>query len=446
MTNAYYSPEDRAIVFGYFKQGRRLVQTCLFHDVIAHETTHAILDALRPRLIEPGLADQRAFHEGFSDIVALLSVFSVPQVVQRALRRAGAFDPAALKKSILFTLAEQWSLNNRGLRSWERFDEEKAGEDWDTTRLDPHSRGEVIVWAMMQTVLDIWTERVGRLKDDDHIGAAWTEGSLLLAAEEGAKSAKHVLNMAIRALDYAPPAEIEFADFLDAMLVSDRAVAPDDELKYREKLTQSFKQYGIEQPQEWVIDLKGVRNENLHFDFLQDDRDEVYRFIWQNAVLPRPENAPEVEYTADGRPIRRGLGISRDFYTRVESVLPSRRVGPDGFIVSETAVSYIQYVDGSLTELLEISQTETPRTEGKLEIPEGLDPETRVRLYGAGAIIFDQYGRVKYHQAKPLENWDRQSKRLRQMQKLGIFDRQGGLDDAALRASLHEPREEKGEW
>jgi hypothetical protein len=446
MNNAYYSPSDRAIIFGYFKRDDALVRTCLFHDVIAHETTHAILDALRPRLIEPGLADQRAFHEGFADIVALLSVFSIPEVVQKALRQHPTFDRESMKNSILFTLAEQWSPNDRGLRSSIKL---RADSSWKEKRLEPHTRGEVIVSAVMQTLLEIWLARVERLRGDQQLvmTPAAREGTILLAAEEGAKSAQHLLSMVIRALDYTPPAEIEFADFLDAILVSDREMAPDDELKYRDKLTASFKKFGIVQAEERIIDLDDARYENLHFNLLRADRDEVYRFLWQNSAAPRRRGRSEGrEITADGREVGRGLGLSRDFYTRVESILPSTRVGPDGFIVSETVASYVQYVEGTLRELMALSKQETERSTGVLEVPDGLDLDTKVRMYGAGAIIFDQYGRAKFHQIKPLENWTRQSLRLRQMQALGYFDRAGGLDDAALRASLHAPRYERGEW
>ena len=75
--NAYYSPEKKALLFGYFPVGVKdasntpgtLVFTCLSHDIIAHETTHALLDGVHPRFNEPHNPDVLAFHEAFADLV-----------------------------------------------------------------------------------------------------------------------------------------------------------------------------------------------------------------------------------------------------------------------------------------------------------------------------------------------------------------------------------------
>ena len=81
--NAFYSRQDESILFGYFQGRKDTVFTCLSHDVISHETTHALLDGLRERYMDPSSPDQAAFHEGFADVVALLSVFAMPGVVER---------------------------------------------------------------------------------------------------------------------------------------------------------------------------------------------------------------------------------------------------------------------------------------------------------------------------------------------------------------------------
>jgi hypothetical protein len=61
------------------------VRACLSHDVVVHETTHALLDGLRNGFSTFISEDQAAFHEGFADIVALLSVFAQEPVVDHAL-------------------------------------------------------------------------------------------------------------------------------------------------------------------------------------------------------------------------------------------------------------------------------------------------------------------------------------------------------------------------
>jgi len=70
--NAYYSSAKKALLFGYFPaEGEDVgdnypgetVFSCLSHDIIAHETTHALLDGLHPRFVEPSNVDALAFHE-----------------------------------------------------------------------------------------------------------------------------------------------------------------------------------------------------------------------------------------------------------------------------------------------------------------------------------------------------------------------------------------------
>src|SRR5262245_13551817 len=58
--NAYYSPSKAALLFGYFNAPTTdprdelpggLVFSCLSHDIVAHEMTHAILDGMHRRLL-----------------------------------------------------------------------------------------------------------------------------------------------------------------------------------------------------------------------------------------------------------------------------------------------------------------------------------------------------------------------------------------------------------
>ncbi len=97
--NAYYTPDLHALVFGYFAArgddvGQNLpgqvVFTCLSHDIIAHETTHALVHDVRRHFMEPTGPDTLAFHEAFADIVALFQHFTFRRRSSTTCCAAGA--------------------------------------------------------------------------------------------------------------------------------------------------------------------------------------------------------------------------------------------------------------------------------------------------------------------------------------------------------------------
>ncbi len=112
--NAYYSPAKKALLFGYFPAparavgagpSRRTVFTCLSHDIIAHETTHALLDGMHRRFNEPSNPDVLAFHEAFADLVALFQHFSLPEVLRHQIAATrGDLD----SQNLLGELAQQF--------------------------------------------------------------------------------------------------------------------------------------------------------------------------------------------------------------------------------------------------------------------------------------------------------------------------------------------------
>src|SRR5689334_22570940 len=118
--NAFYSDRAQGLFFGYFPSldGKRTIFTCLSHEVVAHETTHALLDGLRERYTDPSSPQQAGFHEAFADIVAMLSIFSAQSVIEkvidlglpgtrRGLIRRSSVSLEALKNSGLLGLAQE---------------------------------------------------------------------------------------------------------------------------------------------------------------------------------------------------------------------------------------------------------------------------------------------------------------------------------------------------
>lgn len=406
--NAYYSDHDNGLFFGYFDGPKKeRVFTALSHDIVAHETSHAILDGLRRGFIEPGLPDQAAFHEALADIVALLSVFAIRDVVEYALdsNRASQRIPSdrlqrdALRESVLFSLAEQMGRaitgREQSLRNSIRLEPVTGWADdpeWD----EPHDRGEILVAAVSRALLEIWHRRMQpMISSSDDVDRQ-------RAAEEGAKAADHLLTMVIRAIDYTPPGEFEFADFLDALLTSDNEMAPDDRYDYRGALIEAFGAYGIALPEERIVNLATAASplyDHFNYDALKSQPDEIFRFLWENAEL---------------------FGLPTAYYTSVDDVQPSVRVGIDGFIVREVVVTYSQEVETSAREMAAVAR-DNPGT-GRLVLPAGLDAETPVQIRGCGMVIFDQFGRPKYHQRKALFDWERQSRRLNYLVRNGRSD------------------------
>lgn len=431
--NAYYSPEDAAILFGYLPIAEGELQTCLSHDVIAHETTHAILDGLRPGYAEPGLPDQPAFHEALGDIVALLSVFSMEKVVERLLGDADAqgrlpaehVHPTSLRTTALFTLAEELGRgtgSHRGSgirRSLELLEHASADVLGERAFLEPHRRGEIVVAAVMGTLLEIWSKRLQPL-----IAAYGIDRERV--AEEGATAAEHLLRMVVRGIDYMPPVELEFADVLDSILKADEIVAPDDDrYHYRESLRAAFAEFGIRRPDpiERIIDLRDQPvpvYERMNFQALRASSDELNRFLWENASV---------------------FGISRMPRLRVEAVSPSTRIGPDGLLVGEVVAPYVQSLELTASELAGFG----------VELPPGLADDTKLEIWGGGVLIFDQFGRAKLHQTKPLEDWDRQRRRLHYLVSQGLVDSRGrfGFTLSSPRgqrfAALHVSNQRAGE-
>jgi hypothetical protein len=94
--NAFYDPPTVSILFGYFRADEedpgpnlpgQTVFSCLSHDIIAHETTHAIVHRLRRHFSDATNRDVLAFHEGFADIVAIFQHFSFRDVLADTIQK-----------------------------------------------------------------------------------------------------------------------------------------------------------------------------------------------------------------------------------------------------------------------------------------------------------------------------------------------------------------------
>ncbi len=146
------------------------VYTCLSHDIVAHETTHAMLDGMHRRFNEPTNPDVLALHEAFADIVALMQHFTIPEILeQRDRPDAGR---TSNRESMLGSLAVQFgqATGGRGaLRDaigrivdgkWQRLTPDPADLQ---KRLTPHARGAILVAAVFDAFIAIYKARIADL-------------------------------------------------------------------------------------------------------------------------------------------------------------------------------------------------------------------------------------------------------------------------------------------
>jgi hypothetical protein len=298
--NAYYSQRKGALLFGYFDSldedrfSKEVVYACLSYDIVAHETTHAILDGINRTLIRPTNPDVLAFHEAFADIVALLSRFQMKNIVAAQIKETRGDLTSA---SILGQLGREFGKGTKqyqGLRMYigrnmEEFEKVTRSEPisryatddevaeavknvestpsyrrktvWQKTTPDPrklsetggaHERGAILVAAVYAALMSIYQARAARLLRlaNPGDGAACCRDDLRselldLLTEELTRSAGDVLNMCIRAIDYLPPTDITFGDYLRAILTADYDLVKDDKYNYRLAFIEAFRSWGV---------------------------------------------------------------------------------------------------------------------------------------------------------------------------------------------------------
>jgi hypothetical protein len=270
--NAYYDPVKKALLFGYFTAAHQsfganypggLVFTCLSPDIVAHETTHAILDAIHHRYMEDTNVDVGAFHEGFADIVALLQRFTFSDLVEHQLyQSAGRLDRYNVFGELATQFGEALAGNRGALRSMiGRWKTSADGEVvWTPLKPSPidyqrkfeaHDRGAILVATIFDAFQRIYNHKT---RDLILIATGGTgvlpEGSISRdlvhrLAREASESAEHLLHICIRALDYCPPHDITFGDYQRALITADLDIAPEDESGYRVALIEAFRARGI---------------------------------------------------------------------------------------------------------------------------------------------------------------------------------------------------------
>jgi hypothetical protein len=283
--NAFYEPETGTLQFGFFKNTLAntalankgsLQQYALSRDMICHELSHALLDGMRAHFMEDTHIDVPAFHEGFSDLIALLHHFTCAPLVEAAIEETGGVGVRALldlgrqlgesdnraggraMRSMLEAYTEAARGDGPGASAWDESDDiEKLFADSPKLRLtdrgpvECHDRGAVLVAAVMEAFLVVFRRRarvyrrLAKAMRPSETQSLPRELVELLSAQV-IKLANHFLSIVIRAIDYCPPVDVRFGEYLRAMITADRDLMPEDVYDYRGALIRAFRRRGVD--------------------------------------------------------------------------------------------------------------------------------------------------------------------------------------------------------
>lgn len=368
--NAYYDKARGVLCFGYaqapdLKGAIRVlpgeyVFSCLSHDVIAHEVTHAILDGMRSNFSIPSGPDVAAFHEAIADLVAIFQRLGYRELVRGAICRArGALEQAAslaeLARQLGYAAGHHGALRDAIDAGQPR----RYHED-----MDAHALGAVLVSAIFEAFLVVYRRKTARyLRLATGGSGILPDGELPpdladILADKISELASQFQVLVIRAIDYCPPVNIRLGEYLRALITADRDLVPDDPWAYREALIDAFLRRdilprGVHNLSEPALLWAPPRMAHppltmLSFRELRFEGDpgcpagdkELRR---QAEVLgeyvTRPEVAAEFGLLAQGAP---GFAPGCIDLPAVTSIRSARRVGPDGQIVFDLIAEVVQ--------------------------------------------------------------------------------------------------------
>jgi hypothetical protein len=347
-TNAFYSPDAHGILFGYFRAGRhdpghnlpgQIVFTCLSHDVIVHETTHAILDGLRSHFMEQTNPDVAAFHEAFADLAALFRHFTHREVLLDTIQRTGGrlYTPALKGDALADQAAQSWLAAGEternplielagqfgeamgmyaGLRA--AIGKRKTMKELrDTTEC--HERGSILVAAVFDTFFTVYIQRAANHFRIYRAGGGHDREDLPVPlaealCDEASRTAEQFFCSCVRALDYLPPVDVTFGDFLRAVITAETDHDPIDEEGIRRAWMEAFRLRGIlpddalyfseealcwptANPKEVVGSVRKLPYGGplgLNYQERKQTHNVLRKFIDQNRILLRLD--PDVEY------------------------------------------------------------------------------------------------------------------------------------------------------
>ncbi|RJF92044.1 hypothetical protein [Noviherbaspirillum saxi] len=409
-TNAYYDPVAGTLEFGFFHAEKTsspyvlpggLVFTALSRDIIAHELSHALLDGMRAQFVHDTHIDVGAFHEGFADIIAMLMHFSREELVVQALEES----TRGLNVDLLLEMGKQFgeAINGeiggalrRALKREESPDtpSDKLVKYSDPHCTESHDRGSILVSAIFEAFLSVYQRKakpffkIARLTGAE-TGTQMSAELLQLLASEVGKLAAHFLSICIRAIDYCPPVDIRFGEYLRALITADHDIVANDRLGYRDALIKAFRRRDI--ALDHVVDLS---EDSLRWKAPDLDLPPVdaLRFSLLRFTDTGIERANASEYERRAHALGRYVTASPERLAVFGLHEPGQRYGP--VVVESIRLAHQAMSDGMYRSQL-VAEVTQERNDG------------RRSFIGGATVLIGNQGNIRYLIRKRVDDMKR---------------------------------------
>ena len=228
--NAFYDHRSKSLQFYYFGDHQSPGYTCLSHDIIAHETGHAILDGIRPMYNQLSSLQTAAFHEFIADLTAILLALFNDDIRHFVSKTSAGLTEA----NVLADLAKEFAKEVEGREYLRTAFNQLTLKDVKSS-LVPHTVSQVMTGAMW----DILT-RIAKKHMDKNV-----QGQKVTLAQALWWAADRFRRVALQPLDLCPPCDIQFIDYARAVIRNDILTNPVDEHGYRAAMLEVFHLRGL---------------------------------------------------------------------------------------------------------------------------------------------------------------------------------------------------------
>jgi len=240
--NAFYDRRSKALQFYYYGDLASPKHTCLSHDIVAHETGHAILDGIRPYYFLFSSAETAAFHEFIADLSALLAALR-NNYVRHVLGDQTQGDLS--KDNFVASLAEEFGAHLNGKAQGEPSrlaggiaklrDANNPLTMADIRNSDsPHRRSQVLTGAIYDLL-----KNIARGYKRSVFHNLWD-------------ATERLIRMVLQPLDFCPPVDVRFTDYARAVARNFELYEPLDSERreaYAEVIKNIFFERGICDPE-----------------------------------------------------------------------------------------------------------------------------------------------------------------------------------------------------